>query len=95
MGDAARSIRLEVRLAPEEKELVERATALGGSSAAGFVRSVVLAAAREAVEKREAIELTAEGSRVFVEALVEPPEPDENLRALLARRAGGTGAQAP
>lgn len=90
MGDAARSIRLEVRLAPEEKELVERAAALGGNSAADFVRSVVLAAAREAVGEGKVIELTAEGSRLFVEALVEPPEPNGNLRALLARRSGGT-----
>ena len=30
----------------------------------------------------EVIKLTAEGSRVFVEALIEPPEPNEHLRAL-------------
>ena len=50
-----------------------------------------LAAAREAVGEREVIELTAEGSRLFVDALVDPPEPNENLRALLARRSGRTG----
>lgn len=49
-----------------------------------------LAAAREAVGEREVIELTAEGSRLFVDALVDPPEPNENLRALLARRSEGT-----
>ena len=55
-----------------------------------------LCAAREAVGERGVIEPTAEeGSRLFVEALADPPEPNENLRALLARRAGGAGAQAP
>jgi hypothetical protein len=32
--------------------------------------------------QREVIELTAEGSRAFVEALADPPEPNENLRRL-------------
>ncbi len=47
----------------------------------------MLAAAREAIRTHEAIELTAEGSRVFVEALIDPPEPNEHLRAL-ARESG-------
>ena len=37
----------------------------------------------------ESIRLTAEGSRVLVEALIDPPEPNENLRSLLAKRSGG------
>ena len=31
------------------------------------------------------VEPTAEGSRAFVEALLDPPEPNENLRALAGR----------
>ena len=33
----------------------------------------------------EVVEPTAEGSRSFVEALLDPPEPNENLRALAGR----------
>ena len=58
-------------------------------------QDAALAAAREAVGEREVIELTAEGSRLFVEALVDPPEPNESLRALLARRDRGTRRQGP
>ena len=47
----------------------------------------MLTAAREAVRMHEVIEPTAEGSRVFVEALIDPPEPNEHLRAL-ARESG-------
>ena len=47
----------------------------------------MLAAAREAVRMHEVIKLTEEGSRVFVEALIDPPEPNEHLRAL-ARESG-------
>jgi uncharacterized protein (DUF1778 family) len=47
----------------------------------------MLTAAREAVRMHEVIELRAEGSRIFVEALIDPPEPNERLRAL-ARESG-------
>ena len=71
-----------MRLTPAEKEIIDRAATLGGMSTADFVRSTVLAAAREAVRAHGVVELTAEGSRAFVEALLDPPEPNENLRAL-------------
>jgi len=82
MVRTARSGRLDLRVAPEEKELIDRAAALTGSNTTDFVRSTTLAAAREAIRTHEVIKLTAEGSRVFVDALINPPEPNEHLRAL-------------
>lgn len=82
MGRTARSSRLELRIAPEEKDLIDRAATLSGSNTTDFIRSTMLAASREAVRTHEVIKLTTEGSRVFVEALMNPPEPNENLRAL-------------
>lgn len=87
MARTVRSSRLDLRVAPEEKEIIDRAAALEGSNTADFVRSTTLAAAREAIQTHEVIKLTAEGSRVFVEALINPPEPNEHLRAL-ARELG-------
>lgn len=82
MARAARSARLDLRVAPDEKELIDRAAALTGSNMTDFVRSTTLAAAREAIRTHEVIKLTAEGSRVFVEALINPPEPNDHLREL-------------
>lgn len=82
MARTARSSRLDLRVAPDEKELIDRAAALTGSNTTDFIRSTTLAAAREAVRIHEVIKLTAEGSRVFVEALINPPQPNEHLRAL-------------
>jgi uncharacterized protein (DUF1778 family) len=87
VAGTTRSSRLELRLAPDEKAIIDRAAALSGSNTTDFVRGTMLAAAREAIRTHEAIELTAEGSRVFVEALIDPPEPNEHLRAL-ARESG-------
>jgi uncharacterized protein (DUF1778 family) len=83
MVRTTRSRRFDLRVTPEEKELTDRAAALTGSNTADFVRSTTLAAAREAIRTHEVIKLTAEESRVFVEALINPPEPNEHLRALL------------
>lgn len=87
MASTARDSRLELRLASDEKAIIERAAALSGSNTTDFVRSTMLTAAREAVRMHEVITLTAEGSRVFVEAIIDPPEPNEHLRAL-ARESG-------
>ena len=87
MASTTRDSRLELRLASDEKAIIERAAALSGSNTTDFVRSSMLTAAKEAVRMHEVIELTAEGSRVFVEALIDPPEPNEHLRAL-ARDSG-------
>lgn len=82
MAQTARSSRLDLRVAPEEKELIDRAATLMGSNTTDFVRSTLLTAAREAIRTHEVIKLTAEGTRLFVEALINPPEPNEHLRAL-------------
>ncbi len=89
MASKSRSGRLELRVAPDEKAVIDRAAALSGSNTTDFVRSTMLAASREAIRAHEVIELTAEGSRIFVEALMDPPEPNENLRDL-AMRFGAT-----
>ena len=91
MASTARSRRLELRLAPDEKEIIDRAAALSGSNTTDFVRSTMLATSREAIRAHEVIGLTAEGSRIFVEALMDPPEPNEHLRDL----AKGFGATIP
>ncbi len=82
MASTARSSRLELRVAPDEKEIIDRAASLAGSNTTDFVRSTMLSVAREEIRRQEVIELTMEGSRIFVEALIDPPEPNEHLRAL-------------
>ena len=87
MASTARSSRLELRVAPNEKKIIDRAASLAGSNTTDFVRSTMLSVAREEIRRQEVIELTMEGSRIFVEALIDPPEPNERLRAL-ARESG-------
>lgn len=87
MSATVRSGRLELRVTPEEKELIERAAALAGINTTDFVRGTMLAAAKETIQTHEVLRLTGEGSRAFVEALINPPAPSAHLRAL-ARELG-------
>lgn len=78
----ARRTRLDLCIASEDKAIIDREAALTGSNTTDFVRSTILAAAREAIRTHEVIRLAADGSRVLVEALINPPDPNEHLRAL-------------
>lgn len=82
MADTVRDSRLDLRLATREKEAIERAAALSGSSVTDFVRSTMLAASEQAVRAHETLTLASEEADAFVEAIMNPPEPNENLRAL-------------
>jgi uncharacterized protein (DUF1778 family) len=93
MTDAVRDSRLDLRVAKSEKEAIERAAALSGSSTTDFVRSTMLVAAERAVRAHQVLELTSEGAAAFVDAITNPPEPNDNLRAL-AREAQEIPGQA-
>lgn len=82
MTDAVRDSRLELRVSRQEKEAVERAATLSGSSTTDFVRSTMLAASEKAVRAHESLALTSEGANAFVAAITNPPEPTEKLRDL-------------
>lgn len=83
MAEKMRDGRLDLRIALDEKDLIDRAAALAGSNTTDYIRSTVLAAARDMIRSHEVIRLTIEGSRAFVEALTHPPEPNEHLRSLV------------
>jgi uncharacterized protein (DUF1778 family) len=77
--------RLEARLSPEQKALLERAAALEGRTLSDFVVSNAQAAAVETIRRYELIALTARDSLAFAEALATPSAPTEQLRAAARR----------
>ena len=77
----AKRERLEARVTPAQKALIQRAADLSGRSLTDFVVNSVQAAAEETVREHEVIKLSPEDSILFVEALLNPGEPSENLRA--------------
>jgi uncharacterized protein (DUF1778 family) len=74
-----KSERMAVRLSPDAKLMLEQAAAIEGRSLTDFVISAALDAANATIDRTQRIRLSAESSRVFLEALANPPEPNETL----------------
>lgn len=77
----AKRERLEARVTPAQKALIQRAADLSGRSLTEFVVNSLQTAAEETIREHEVIKLSPEDSILFVEALLNPGEPSENLRA--------------
>ena len=73
--------RLEARIRSQEKTLLVQAARLEGRSITDFVVSSALQDARRVIRENELILLNARDQKIFVEALLHPPEPNAALRA--------------
>ncbi len=80
-----RDERLDARVTREEKEIIETAASLRGTSASDFVRMVTKEAALKTIREHEVLVLSEESRRVFVEVLLNPPKPNAKLIAAARR----------
>lgn len=85
MTTALRGKRVEIRMTRAQKRDIERAANLRGTSVTDFILNAVQPAATEAIREFEVLELRNEDRQVFIEALLNPPEPSEALKAAVAR----------
>lgn len=90
-GKPAKFARLEARLPPQEKQLLERAAGLVGRSLTDFVLSSAREAATRAIRDHEMLRLSARDSRTFVGALLADAEPSARLRKAARRYKAMTG----
>jgi len=77
--------RLEARVTPEQKKLIARAAALRGFSVTEFVVASAQQAASEAIKDFELLTLHNDARDVFVNAILNPPLPNEAARAAAKR----------
>jgi uncharacterized protein (DUF1778 family) len=80
-----RAERIEARVSREQKELLERAAALEGRSMTDFIVTSAQEAATQVITRHELLRLSPRDQVEFVEALLNPPAPNEALRAAAAR----------
>jgi uncharacterized protein (DUF1778 family) len=90
---ALRSERLEARVRADLKQLLQRAAALRGSTLSEFLVSSAREAAERAIREHEIITLSVRDGEAFVQALLNPPEPNEALRAAARRHRGLLGSK--
>jgi len=77
--------RVEIRATAEQKRLLERAAEIRGTTLTGFILNQAQEAAAAAIQEFELLELRNEDRRLFVETLLNPPNPNSALRAAAAR----------
>lgn len=82
---ALRAVRFEIRMTRAQKENIERAASLRGTSVTDFILNEVQPAATATIKGFELLELRNEDRRVFVETLLNPPEPNDAMKAAIAR----------
>jgi uncharacterized protein (DUF1778 family) len=82
-----RDARLEARVPRETKILWERAAAIQGRKVTEFVVSSAVEAAQQVLRENELSNLTRRDRIAFVEALLNPPVPNQRLRKAAARHA--------
>ncbi|HTD09313.1 MAG TPA: DUF1778 domain-containing protein [Solirubrobacteraceae bacterium] len=77
--------RLQIRVDPADKSLLERAAAAAHLNVSAFVLQAAAARAEEVLAERPSIRLSARGAAAFTEALARPAQVNERLAAALHR----------
>ena len=82
---SARRERLEARITQDQKRLFQEAAALQGRKLTDFVVNSAQEAASRAIERHRIMTPSATDQQVFVDALLNPPEPGKRLVKAAAR----------
>ena len=82
---AARRARLEARITPAQKALLERAAKLSGRSLSEFVVRSAQETATRIVREQELMSLGTQDRKAFVAALLKPAAPGSRLRKAARR----------
>ncbi|MGH2853854.1 MAG: DUF1778 domain-containing protein [Solirubrobacteraceae bacterium] len=77
--------RLQIRVDPTDKALLERAAATAHLNVSAFVLQAAAARAEEVLAERPSIRLNARAAAAFTEALARPAQVNERLAAALHR----------
>lgn len=78
-----RSSRLETRLLPEQRRRIERAASHKGLSVSDFIVQAADEAAVKTIEQHEAWVLHEADRDAFIQALLNPREPSERVKAAI------------
>jgi uncharacterized protein (DUF1778 family) len=80
-----RDQRLEARVTPDQKELIERAACVQGQTVTDFVAGALQEAAKQAITEHTVWKLTQRQQQVFIGALLDPPAPNQKMREAYRR----------
>ena len=85
MALALRTERTEARLLPEQKKRIERAARIKGLSLSDFIVQHADEAALKTIQSHRTWTLEDRDRCVFVDALLNPPQPSARMKAAVKR----------
>jgi uncharacterized protein (DUF1778 family) len=85
LNRSGKAERIEARVKPEQKSRIEYAASLRGTSISDFIVQNADAAAMRTIQEYETWTLNIADRDRFVDALLNPPEPNELMRAAVQR----------
>lgn len=71
--------RIVARIPRSNRVIIEKAAAVYGATVNQFIVQTVLDRATEILQREEVLKLTEKDARLFLDALDNPPAPNENL----------------
>jgi len=80
-----RDQRLQIRVDPQRKQLLERAAGAAHENLSAFVLGAASRHAEEVLAERSVIELSPQAAQAFGDALAQPARVNERLAAALGR----------
>jgi uncharacterized protein (DUF1778 family) len=86
------SARLDFRLSPEQKSLIERAARITGQTVSGFATTILLRAAEDAIERETHRTLSDRDAAGFLAMLDSAEGPNDALKAAAERYKARRGA---
>ncbi len=81
----ALTTRIEAKVTPETKALIQQAADIESSTLADFLSKSAQAAAQQTIANHNVLKLNAEDSRAFIDAILNPAEPNEALKEAARR----------
>jgi len=82
---AKRTERLDARVTKEEKRVIETAASLRGISVTDLMRTTITDAAIKIIRENEILTLSERERQAFVQALMNPPRPNDAAIAAVRR----------
>ena len=83
--DNTLTTRIEARVTPQTKALIQQAADIESSTLADFLSKSAQTAAQAVISKHNVLKLNAEDSRAFIDAILNPAEPNEALKEVARR----------
>jgi uncharacterized protein (DUF1778 family) len=80
-----RQERLEARVTPAQKRLIERAAQIRGTSVTDFIVSKMQEIAAETIKYYETMELRDDARELFVQSILNPGKPNKKAKIAAAR----------